>query len=540
MSSPDLLSNPSPKSHAMAEVEPINQSCFSDAKESHDFKDFDIDLIKNEDPVILTEHNSSCQSNFMKDGNTFETLVCAEFSDAEQLNSHHRSCSSDRAMLSCGDCGHCFNDSTALEKHYKLHHVHSQSSPTVCHVCGVVCKELRTHLAEAHGEASELLGCEMCSAVFGDRAELESHLKVSHADREQHENPFVCSHCWSSFKEKTQLKKHLLMHESRKDFVCELCSRSFAQEYYLKKHLRTHNENLDHTCPTCGKKFKLLDYLRVHLKGNCGGEESEDGSGQTVALGPHACSVCNRRFSHLSYLKKHMRIHTGEKPYECVTCKKRFKDNCLQQHMLTHSSERPYACQECDRRFLRQADLQAHVRTHSDMKSHWCTHCDQGFHKKGDLHRHLRIHTGERPYICETCGKSFKILFHLTLHTAVHSNDRPHKCDKCGRAFQSAVRLKKHAFIHTGERPYVCPICSREFNRHANMKSHLKTHDEKPARSRGATASENGDFGTILDTRESLAESLARSENVEIVYCKMEQPEVLVALPIDTLQKYAL
>lgn len=530
----------------MAEVEPINQSCSSEAKESFDFKDFNIDLVKNEEPIISTEYNSLCQSTAIKDCNAPETLVCEfcdkVFTDVEQLNSHRHSCSSDDSVLSCGECGHRFKFPTALEKHYKLHHARTESSPSVCHVCGVVCSELKTHLVEAHGETSEVLGCDMCDAVFGDRAELESHVKVSHVD-EEHEKPFVCSHCWKSFREKSQLKKHLLVHESRKDFVCELCSRSFAQEYYLKKHLRTHNDSLDHTCPTCGKKFKLLDYLRVHLKGHCGVEEMEDSHGLT-AIGaehqPHACSVCNRRFNHLSYLKKHMRVHTGEKPYECVTCKKRFKDNCLQQHMLTHSSERPYACQKCDRRFLRQADLQAHVRTHSGMKSHWCTHCVQGFHKKGDLHRHLRIHTGERPYICETCGKSFKILFHLTLHAAVHSNDRPHKCDKCGRAFPSAVRLKKHAFIHTGERPYVCPVCSREFNRHANMKSHLKTHDEKPARPRGATASENGDFGTNLDTRESLAETLTRSENVEIVYCKMEQPEVLVALPIDTLQKYAL
>src|SRR5688572_27551244 len=118
----------------MAEVEPINQSCSSDAKESLDFKDFNIGIVKEEGPIISTEYNSLCQSIAIKDGNTLETLVCEFcdkiFLDVEQLNSHHRSCSSDHSVLSCGDCGHRFKHPTALEKHYKLHHAHTASSPS--------------------------------------------------------------------------------------------------------------------------------------------------------------------------------------------------------------------------------------------------------------------------------------------------------------------------------------------------------------------------------------------------------------------------
>ena len=48
---------------------------------------------------------------------------------------------------------------------------------------------------------------------------------------------------------------------------------------------------------------------------------------------PYKCSICDRRFADLSTCKKHQRVHDGQKPYECDLCGKRFSQS---GNMLRH------------------------------------------------------------------------------------------------------------------------------------------------------------------------------------------------------------
>ncbi|XP_075561360.1 zinc finger E-box-binding homeobox 1 isoform X4 [Pelecanus crispus] len=107
----------------------------------------------------------------------------------------------------------------------------------------------------------------------------------------------TCPYCDRGYKRFTSLKEHIkYRHEKNEDnFSCSLCSYTFAYRTQLDRHMTSHKSGRDqrHVTQSSGnRKFK--------------------------------CTECGKAFKYKHHLKEHLRIHSGEKPYECPNCKKRF------------------------------------------------------------------------------------------------------------------------------------------------------------------------------------------------------------------------
>ncbi|XP_015854297.1 zinc finger protein 42 homolog [Peromyscus maniculatus bairdii] len=106
--------------------------------------------------------------------------------------------------------------------------------------------------------------------------------------------------CKKKLKNKTALRKHMLIHGPRQH-ACAECGKAFTEGSKLKRHLLVHSGERPFQCTFegCGKRFSLDFNLRTHI-----------------------------------------RIHTGEKPFVCPFdgCQRSFiQSNNLKLHTLTHA-----------------------------------------------------------------------------------------------------------------------------------------------------------------------------------------------------------
>lgn len=166
------------------------------------------------------------------------------------------------------------------------------------------------------------------------------------------DKPFNCTTCDKQFRQLSTLTNHMKIHTGKatlwrthyywiiahfchvyflylfligeKPFKCTICEREFRQSSTLTNHVKIHTGEKPFSCNFCSKQFRQLSTLSNHVK---------------IHTGMEICKCVEYAFS--LFLVFFVIFFIGEKPFECIFCKKQFRQSStLNNHIKIHAADK--------------------------------------------------------------------------------------------------------------------------------------------------------------------------------------------------------
>ncbi|XP_041983852.1 zinc finger protein 425-like isoform X2 [Aricia agestis] len=308
--------------------------------------------------ATFTRHQSRCAD-------------CAlGFNHASKLDEHMRKHDPIPNGEQCDFCRVWCKDSRALVAHKRRHRLRWR-----CRTCGLTWSRAATaadHAARDHDAPPPTHACALCPHRATTLGKLRSHLR-SHDEQQK------CEVCGKTFRDRTALKTHLLIHKGEKRFACPRCDKRFLFKSAMDIHLETHNASAQLYCHQCDMNFKNRMSYNQHMRYNLKHIDP--------AKLKHACDSCGKRFAKSSRLAEHnMAVHLKLTPVTCTMP----------------------GCQfSCSSRPVLRTHIRMQHRDGREKRNHVCHLCGKAYISKSCLEGHLRAHSGERPLRCPRCPAAF-------------------------------------------------------------------------------------------------------------------------------------
>ena len=473
-------------------------SLHAESDDTNDVKISDFTLIHSKLDSSEEKYPSAAQFNvvlpsvgqnvLLRDENTSKPHHCEmcgkSFISKSGLRKHKRKhCRNDTVQM-CTECGEPFKTKFLLDRHVmKIHNTAKDRK----------CEAINNLLVPGFPESEDTRSqnqCNMCKKSFKSRSGLIRHQMLHRMDKS-----FFCHLCGKGFKRKSHLQRHEMTHDKRekheKPYTCEKCDKHFTEKAGLKRHEFVHRDEKPHKCEKCEESFTRKDSLMQHMvKKHDQVSHIPDVNRYVIENGCatiHQCDECDKSFAYKPFLTQHkLQQHIGKdvigsSTFLCDVCPKSFFSKAsLTKHMLIHNAEKSHQCDQCRKLFLRKYQLKDHMRTHTGEKPHICDQCGKAFGFISDMKKHqVSVHSDVKPHKCEHCERRFSHRTQLNKHMAKHSTGETSQCDQCEKLFPHEILLKKHKMTHV--KPYQCSFCDKSFYSKNHLKQHLPMHTGEKA-----------------------------------------------------------